>query len=188
MALPIHARGDGGHSKKLPIVAAVLIVLLIAAVLVVAASTYYVLGAQKPHAEEPTTTTATTSTTAAPSTTETTLGPTTSTMEETTSRVGATTREAPSTTSTAPPTTSTISPYAGKGYRRLTLDITIPSPHCEQALLSSLRARAGVVSMSVRRRAANDTIIYDPGVISKEDLLELAASVGGSQLIDDSGI
>ena len=105
--------------------------------------------------------------------------------------------ESPTTTSltVAPPssttltyTTTTLSPYSGKGYRVALLDITIPSPHCEQALQSSLRNRQGIISMSVRRGQKNDTIIYDPKVLKLPDLLEYTAAVGGSTLVSDEGL
>jgi len=54
--------------------------------------------------------------------------------------------------------------------------------------LTSLKNHEGIVSMNVRRGQRNDTIIYDPKKISIQDLLEYAASVGGSQLLADEKI
>jgi len=67
----------------------------------------------------------------------------------------------------------------------LTLDITIPSPHCEQHLTSTLSRENGIIAMDVKRRAANNTIIYNPKAISMERILELTASIGDSQLLED---
>jgi len=70
----------------------------------------------------------------------------------------------------------------------MVLDITIPSPHCEQHILSILSKENGIVSMNVKRRAENNTIIYNPKLISKDRLLELTAIVGGSQMLEDEEI
>ena len=70
----------------------------------------------------------------------------------------------------------------------LTLDITIPSPHCEQHLTSTLSRENGIIAMDVKRRAVNNTIIYNPQAISKERILELTASIGDSRILDDYSV
>jgi hypothetical protein len=134
----------------------------------------------------------------APATTMTTLpqaAATTTTTEPTlpsrkTEEPAATAGDIASTTTTteAAPTSTTISPYAGKGYRQAWLDITIPSPHCEQALLTSLKDKPGIVSVKVKRGSKNNTIIYDPDRIGIEDILQYTGLVGGSQLLGDGEI
>jgi len=127
-------------------------------------------------------------TTTQPAVTTTTAEPTTTTGETKTSTSETTTSTMPApptTTAAAQPKTTVSQAYVGKGYRMMTLDITIPSPHCEQALLASIRKEPGVLSTNIMRKNANNMIIYNPGTVTKERLLELTAAVGGSELIDD---
>ena len=174
---------------KAAIVALGVISIAFAAVL----AAYSIAAAKAPTndtAETPATTTTATTPTTVPPTTTTDEPPTTippqkpAQPEPPTPHVTETTAS----TTTTQTTATTISPYAGKGYRQAWLKITIPSPHCEQALLDSLKNQEGIVSMKVKRGEKNNTIIYDPQRISLPDLVEFTASVGGSTLLKDEGI
>lgn len=161
-------------------------VISIAFAAVAALAAYSIAAAKAPAndgAETPATTTTATTTTLPPTTT--TDEPTTTTQPPAEPPSTDTTS---STTTIAPATPTTLSPYAGKGYRQAWLKITIPSPHCEQALLDSLKNQNGIVSLKVKRGEKNNTIIYDPKRISLTDLMEFTGAVGGSTLIKDEGI
>ena len=189
------ADGRSGGSM-LQVFAAIALVLLGLTAVLASVSAYYLFGSSGSQAgnegvvsPSTSTFTSTTSTSAMSSSTTTSLSlNTTSTIPPTT--VGlAENQPQDSTTSTATTlriaTTTLRSPYSGKGYRMLTLDITIPSPHCEQHLTSTLSRENGIIAMDVKRRAANNTIIYNPKAISMERILELTASIGDSQLLED---
>ena len=150
-------RAQKGNNPHLTAIAAA-ITLLVLVLAVFAAIAVSALGAMnRPAAQAPATTSAsttdtTTSTSDATTTTEPQSAPASLPQAANPPTASTTTTAATSTSTTLAAVPTTIPPqYAGKGYRQAWLHITIPSPHCEQALISSLKSTPGIVSMRVKR-------------------------------------
>ncbi|MFH1055472.1 MAG: hypothetical protein V1744_05195 [Candidatus Altiarchaeota archaeon] len=136
-----------------------------------------------------TTITSTTSTTASTSTTSSTETSTSTTQEEV-----ASTSTSSMTTSTSTTTTTTIQKstyldrYAGKGYRQAFLDIQYFCPSCVPAVAQNVQHEPGVMGKSIGYRQEVSWVVYDPKVVDLERIVELAASSGGAQVINDTAI
>ncbi|MFH0861684.1 MAG: hypothetical protein V1875_01520 [Candidatus Altiarchaeota archaeon] len=89
-------------------------------------------------------------------------------------------------------TTSTIyhNPYldrfVGKGYRKADLKVSWLCPSCVPAVNSLVIGEPGVKSRSLGYRNPNSYVIYDPGIVSLERVLELTGAGGDVVLLNDT--
>jgi hypothetical protein len=110
----------------------------------------------------------------------------------------------PSSTTLAPPPSPALEPsttttqataeragaarFFGRGLRQAYLRITYFCPSCVPAVANTVSKEPGVLSKSLSYRQQVSWIIYDPGVVKLERVVELAGASGGAVLINDTAI
>lgn len=94
--------------------------------------------------------------------------------------------DSPYTTTTIPSHNPYLDKFRGKGYRKLDMDISWICPTCVPTINKLVREQEGVKSRSLSYWQEVNYVVYDPNVVSKDQILGLINAAATATVLNDT--